>query len=385
MDPRPFDAVILGAGGAGLMCALTAGRRGRRVVVIDHARRPGGKILLSGGGRCNFTNLDVSARNFVSENPHFVKSALARFPPSAFLELVERHRVPWEERKHGQLFCASSARLLLDMLVAECAAADVTFALGRTVERVEHDKPGFRVVTDAGEHVGASLVVATGGLSYPKAGATGLGYDLARQFGLRVTPTAPALDGFVLAEPLGDFSGVSVDAEITAGGLPFREALLFTHAGLSGPVALQASLHWRPGEPIRVNLLPDVADLATWARRGPRSALVHRLATPLTRRVAERLCEGLPADLGNAPRTDVDAFVARVQRWAPVPARTVGWHKAEVTRGGVDTAALSSRTMEARGVPGLYFIGEVVDVTGWLGGFNYHWAWASGRAAGEAV
>ena len=390
------DLLILGAGGAGMRCALTAAQRGRRVLMIDKAEKPGGKIVISGGGRCNFTNREVTAKNFVSQNPHFAKSALSRYTPADFIALVERHGIAYHERKHGQLFCDVSAKLLVGMLTEECRRAGAMFLLGQTVEAVGSVEGGFFVRTAQEELSAPKLVVATGGLSIPKFGATGLGYDIATQFGLRLVTRAPALDGFVFQpadlERMGGFEGNAIDATMRTNGVLFRENLLFTHTGLSGPVALQASLHWRPGEPVVVNFLPALSRevLLAWfaERRGVKGALKNQLAALLPARLAERMCAlHLPPDfdLANASRARLEAFCDQLQGWQFVPQRTVGYHKAEVTRGGVDTDELSSKTMEARRVPGLYFIGEVVDVTGWLGGFNYQWAWSSGWAAGMAV
>ena len=394
--PSSHDVLILGAGGAGLMCALTAAGRGRDVVVLDHAQRPGGKIVISGGGRCNFTNRSVTAKNFVSQNPHFAKSALSRYTPADFIALVERHGIAYHERKHGQLFCDISAKLLVKMLVDECERAGVDLRMGHTIEAVERTDSGFCVRTQRGELAAPKLVVATGGLSIPKFGATGLGYTLASQFGLRLVTRSPALDGFVFRaadqERMGGFEGNAIDASVSTNGITFRESLLFTHTGLSGPVALQASLHWNPGDPVFINFLPALSReaLLAWLteRRGSRAELKNQLAGLLPRRIAERLCElFLPEgfSLANASKSALLELCDHLQNWRFVPERTVGYHKAEVTRGGVDTDELSSKTMEAKRVPGLYFVGEVVDVTGWLGGFNYQWAWASGWAAGSAL
>ena len=377
------------------MCALTAGQRGKAVAVLDHAASPGGKIVISGGGRCNFTNLDTSAANYVSQNPHFAKSALSRFTPADFIALVDKHGVAWHEKKLGQLFCDGTARQIVDLLVKECDAAGVTRLMKRRIARVEKTERGFRVHTDQGDVSGRALVVATGGLSLPKFHATGLGFDLARQFGIPLVERAPALDGFVFNDlNQSEFEGLAgnaVEVRMETRGVAFRESLLFTHTGLSGPAALQVSLHWRPGDPVTVDFVPALSReallAALAANRSSRAELKGQLAAWLPRRLAERLCDlRLPSDdVANLSGRELAAFAAQIQAWSFVPARTVGYHKAEVTRGGVDTAALSSKTMEARGVPGLYFIGEVVDVTGWLGGYNYQWAWASGRAAGLAV
>ena len=394
-SPLEFDAVILGAGGSGLMCAAVAGRRGRQVAVIDHAPRAGGKIIVSGGGRCNFTNVGATPAQYVSDNPHFARSALARYTPADFIALVNRHGVAWHEKKLGQLFCDGSAQQIIDLLVRECDAAGARLFLKRAVLGVEHQQGRFTVRTDHGDFCAPALVVATGGLSLPKLHATGLGYDIARQFGLKLVTRAPALDGFVFDDlnmkQFEGLSGLSLEVNIEAGGVGFRESLLFTHTGLSGPAALQASLHWRPNQPVILNfvpaLSPDALVEALHQRRG-RGEWRALLSEHMPRRLAERLVDlHLPAEAepSRLTRKELVALAQGWQRFSFVPARTVGYHKAEVTRGGVDTAELSSKTMEARRVPGLYFIGEVVDVTGWLGGYNYQWAWASGSAAGQAV
>ncbi|OGR96034.1 MAG: hypothetical protein A2V88_13305 [Elusimicrobia bacterium RBG_16_66_12] len=391
-----FDVVILGAGGAGMMCALQAARRGRRVALLDHSDKAGGKLIVSGGGRCNFTNLSVTAEDFVSKNPHFCKSALSRFTPVDFIAMVEARGIAYHERRHGQLFCDASAQQIIDMLTSDCRKAGARFFLQHKILSVSKTEAGSLVKTDRGEFSAASLVVATGGLSIPKIGATGLGYDIARQFGLKLVDTAPALDGFVFSESdrrqLAGFSGIALDATVTCNGASFRENLLFTHAGFSGPAALQASLYWRPGDAVHVDFLPGLTreELLTWfsGRKGGRAELKNQMAGLMPKRLAERFCDQLLpnlADLGNLPKKELEAFCAQLKDWIFVPGGTVGYGKAEVTRGGVDTDELSSKTMEARKVPGLFFIGEVVDVTGRLGGFNYQWAWSSGWAAGQAV
>lgn len=396
------DVVILGAGGAGLLCASHAARRGRRVAVLDHARKIGGKILVSGGGRCNFTNLDTGPKNYVSANPHFCKSALSRYPAARFIELVQAHGIAYHEKKLGQLFCDDSARDIVRLLDSECTEAGVGFELGCQIRRVSArpasgQRSAFRVETSRGAFACESLVVATGGLSLPKLGATRLGYDIARQFGLGIVATAPALDGFTCS---GDdrfvraLSGVSLDCKLTCGGVAFRDDLLFTHRGLSGPAALQASLYWRPGADLHVDFLPDRDALAWFSARkqaGSRVLVKNLLAELLPARLAEALCEqSVAGAIALTPLVQVNdkalaSFCAHLHAWRIVPDGTVGYAKAEVTRGGVDTTELSSKTMEARKVPGLYFIGEVVDVTGWLGGYNFQWAWASGWAAGQVV
>jgi predicted Rossmann fold flavoprotein len=393
---KAWDAVILGAGGAGLMCALQAARRGRRVLVLDHADKVGGKILISGGGRCNFTNTGASPAQYVSRNPHFCKSALSRFPAESFIELVRAHGIPFHEKKLGQLFCDRSARDIVQMLQAECDAAGVAFELGVKILGVtREDGAGYRVQTSAGERTAPALVVATGGLSIPKLGATGLGYDLARQFGLRLVARRPALDGFMFAEAdvpfYRELAGVSVDCVLACNGFAFRENILFTHAGLSGPAALQVSLHWNTGDEITADLLPGhdtLAWLAERRRAGSRALVKTLLGELLPQRLADALCArhlGAGVAMHQTSEKALAAFATELHRWVIRPRDTVGYQKAEVTRGGVDTDELSSKTMEAKKVPGLYFIGEVVDVTGWLGGYNFQWAWASGWAAAQAV
>lgn len=396
-NPTSCDVLVLGGGGAGLMCAMEAGRRGRRVIVLDHGKRLGGKILISGGGRCNFTNLGASAANYKSRNPHFCKSALSRYPSQKFIDLVEKHGIAYHEKKLGQLFCDHSAQAIVDLLEAECAEAGVEIHLETRIESVAQcESGGFEVMTSRGGYRAPSVVVATGGLSIPKIGATGIGYEIARQFGLRLVDRAAALDGFTLgsedAVRFGGLSGTSFDSLITTNGIAFRENILFTHAGLSGPASLQASLHWYAGDTVTINFVPAVPDLFAWMmerkRGGDRSFVRTLLGQHLAERIALRLCElewrselPLPQESEKA----LEAFCRKVQAWEMVPAGTVGYTKAEVTRGGVDTDEISSKTLECKKVPGLYFVGEVVDVTGWLGGYNFQWAWASGWAAGQVV
>lgn len=405
------DVVIIGAGGAGMMCAIQAGRRGRTVLVLDHSKKLGGKILISGGGRCNFTNLGASPAQYVSKNPHFCKSALSRFTPGDFIEMVKAHDIPFHEKKLGQQFCDRSAEEIVEMLKKECDEAGAEIKLGCSVlgiERLEHagaskkndgalsDTPArFQVKTSLGDFQCESLVVATGGLSIPKIGATGFGYELARQFGHSIIETEPALDGFTFSaadsERFRGLAGISVDCTIECGGVSFRENALFTHAGLSGPAALQASLHWNRGDAVTIDLSPD-RDLFQFfiqkKHEGNRSLVKNLLSEVLASRLAERLCEldfqsTLP--LPQVSERELEVFCKKLHRFVIVPAGTVGYSKAEVTRGGVNTDELSSKTMESKRVPGLYFIGEVVDVTGWLGGYNFQWAWASGWAAGQVV
>lgn len=378
-----------------MMCAMQAGARGKSVLLLDHTRKLGAKILISGGGRCNFTNLGASSINYVSKNPHFCKSALSRYPSSEFIALVTKHGIPYHERKHGQLFCDHSAADIVTLLRTECEAVGAQFKLDCTIKSVERteDDSRFSVTTNQGVFNSQSLVISTGGLSIPKVGATGFGYEIAQKFGLKVTPRAPALDGFTLkpTDPLSGLAGISLDATMSCNEKVFREALLFTHAGLSGPVSLQASLHWNPGDPLAIGFFPDL-DLLGWFKnkkaQGNRSIVKNLLAELLPARLAENLCAAaFPSTLPlpQVSERSLEEYCLRLKAWQVLPSGTVGYNKAEVTRGGVDTDELSSKTMECKKVPGLYFIGEVVDVTGWLGGYNFQWAWASGWAAGQAL
>ncbi len=382
-----FDAIILGAGAAGLLCAIEAGKRGRRVVILERANRPGRKILISGGGRCNFTNVHCRPENFLSANPHFAKSALARYTPTDFIALVEKHRIPYHEKKLGQLFCDRSARDIVEMLESECAAAGVQIKTNCTIQDVRRSGD-FVVSANDREFQAPVLVVATGGLSIPKLGATSFGYDLARQFGLRIEPPRPALVPLVLAandrKNYCDLAGVSAEVIVSTDHRAFREKMLVTHRGLSGPAILQISSYWSEGRPIRIDLAPDREIAGTIQEAKVRSAAARStLQGILPKRFAARWM-----DL-HEPRTWTNRALADLERqvheWIIHPAGTEGYEKAEVTAGGVDTDELSSKTMECRGVPGLFFIGEVVDVTGHLGGFNFQWAWASGAAAGRAL
>ncbi len=381
-----YDVVVVGAGAAGLFCAIHAGRGGRRVLVLDHANRIGKKILISGGGRCNFTNLHTTAGNFLSANPHFAKSALARYTPADFLALVEQHQIPWHEKTLGQLFCDRAASEIVSMLEQECAAAEVTVLLSTRVGEVAQND-GFRLETDGGVFSGRSLVIATGGLSIPKLGATAFGYQIAQQFGLRVQPCRPALVPLTFfPEDLtryADLAGVSTEVVASAGSGRFREKLLFTHRGLSGPAVLQVSSYWQPGEAVVVDLAPD--RLWTGELGSQRDLARARIAIRgvLPQRLADRwLGLNPPSAWTNQGLAEAESAL---HHWSVFPSGTEGYEKAEVTAGGVDTAELNARTMESRKVPGLYFVGEVVDVTGQLGGFNFQWAWASGAAAGRAL
>ena len=386
------DAIVLGAGAAGMMCAMTAAARGRRVLLVDHADAPGAKILISGGGRCNFTNLGTAADRFLSENPHFAKSALGRYTPADFIALVERHGIAWHEKTLGQLFCDGSARQIVDMLTGECRAAGVTFALGHAASAVVHADGLFSVSINGTQHLAPALVLATGGPSIPKMGATGFAYDVARQFGLSIVQPRPALVPFTLGQQdalFSELAGVSADVEVRWNKVRFREAALFTHRGLSGPAMLQISSYWQHRTPIGVNFVPDApADwLLTEKRERPRMAVRRVLAERLPERLADALLGRLVLSGELATLTDKALRTAQSQLadWQFTPSGTEGFAKAEVTAGGISTGDLSSQTMMARRVPGLYAIGEAVDVTGWLGGYNFQWAWASGWAAGQAI
>ncbi len=385
------DVIIIGAGGAGMMCAIEAGKRGRRVLLLDHAEKLGEKIRISGGGRCNFTNLDARPENFLSGNPDFCRSALARYTPRDFIALVEKHGIAWHEKKLGQLFCDGSAQQIIEMLKTECDNALVQWCMPARVASIEK-RESFLVTTDRGKFESASLVVASGGLSIPQIGASPFGYRIAEQFSLQVTALRPALVGLTFAPEtlaqFADLSGISVDALVSCGGASFRENLLVTHRGLSGPAILQISSYWRPGLELSVNLLPDLDALAILdSAQVAEKLLANVLGEFLPQRFAQRWVDvnfdNQPVKRFGAPR--LREIAQRLHDWRIRPSGTVGYKKAEVTLGGVDTRELSSKTLEARNVPGLYFIGEVVDVTGHLGGYNFQWAWASGHAAGQAV
>jgi len=383
-----FNVLVLGAGAAGLLCAIEAGKLGRRVAVLEHADRIGKKILISGGGRCNFTNLYCRPENFISANEHFAKSALARYTPADFIALVENHRISYHEKTLGQLFCDRSAQDVIDLLESECRSAGVEIFLQSRILEVQRTTE-FIVRTESGEFRAPAVVVATGGLSIPKMGATPFGYELARQFGLKIVETRPALVSFVLASKdrsrYCDLAGVSAKVIARANHHAFREKMLITHHGLSGPAILQISSYWKKGQPIQIDLAPD-CDIA----QSVRESKVRNIATAqkafqgiLPKRFAERWLENhAPAAWSNDALSN---WEKHVHDWVIKPADTEGYEKAEVTAGGVDTAELSSKTMECRKVRGLFFIGEVVDVTGHLGGFNFQWAWASGAAAGRAL
>ena len=394
---QAYDVIVIGAGAAGMMCAMQAGRRSRRVVLLEHAAVVGRKIRISGGGRCNFTNLGVTPAQYVSQNPDFCRSALARYTPEDFLELVRAHGIAFHEKTLGQLFCDRSAQQIIDLLVEECRRAGAAIVLNCQVRAIRQTNT-FLVQTSTGDYAAPSLVIATGGLSLPKLGATGFGYRVAEQFGVRVIPPVPSLDAFVFSADdqrrFGALAGIALPAIVSCQGAMFQEAVLFTHTGLSGPAALQASLYWQPGSAVRVDLLPAVSveELRRWfselKAEGSRANVVTIVSERLPRRVAERCCElyGVTAKpLAQQRAAALEALCRGLKAWTFTPHGTVGYRTAEVTRGGVDTAALSSKTMACTTTHGLYFIGEVVDVTGWLGGYNFQWAWSSGWAAGQAV
>jgi len=391
---RKSDVIVIGAGAAGMMCAIRAGQRGRSVLVLDHAKTPGEKIRISGGGRCNFTNIHAGPKNFLSANPHFCKSALARFTPADFVAMVDRHKIAWHEKTLGQLFCDDSAKDIIHMLLDEMRAAGAEWQLRTEILGVEKTDEGFRVDTSEGAYECASLVIATGGKSIPKMGATGFAYRIAEQFGLAMTETRPGLVPLtldpLLLEAIAPLSGIAAPAEIRHGKTAFREALLFTHRGLSGPAILQISSYWREGEGITVDIEPDV-DLLQHLKKAKqangRQSAQTALAEILPKRLAQYLVEreGISGNMADLSDRALARLADAAQNWTVKPSGSEGYRTAEVTLGGIDTSALDSKTMEAKTVPGLYFIGECVDVTGWLGGYNFQWAWASGFAAGESL
>jgi predicted Rossmann fold flavoprotein len=392
MQNSDHDVIVLGAGAAGLMCAAVAGQRGRRVLLIDHADEAGKKILISGGGRCNFTNIHTAPDRYISANPHFAKSALSRYTAQDFIAMVDRYDIAWHEKTLGQLFCDGSARQIVAMLLEECAKGAVDLLLGRGISAVDHAGGLFRVTCGDRSAAAKALVIATGGPSIPKMGATGFAYDLARRFGLKVVEPRPALVPLTLGGDEALFrslSGVASEVIASANGAAFREAALFTHKGLSGPALLQASSYWRHGQPLAIDFLPAMEPgwLVDSKRTRPRGTIRSLLAAHLPDRLAGTLADrlGLNGDLANLPDRALAEAERRLADWRFLPNGTEGFAKAEVTAGGVSTDGLSSQTMAAKRVPGLYVIGEAVDVTGWLGGYNFQWAWASGWAAGQAV
>ncbi len=394
-----FDVIVIGAGAAGMMCAATAGQRGRSVLLIDHAQRLAEKIRISGGGRCNFTNRDLKPECYLSRNPHFCRSALSRYTPLDFIALVERHGIRYHEKTLGQLFCDESSQQIIDLLKAECDDGKVQWQRPSQVLGVERDGDRFNVDTDQGRRSAGSLVIATGGLTVPKIGATPFGYRVAEQFGLKVIATHPALVPLALDPAwlarFGDLSGASFDSVASCNGPGFRERTLLTHRGLSGPAILQASSYWQQAggqAPVLIDLLPDVPDAESWlqSERSGRQTLTTLLTGHLPKRFAQEWVDHEGAGMWSAalvelPRATLADIAHRLKGWPVQPSGTLGYNKAEVTLGGVDTRELDQKTMAARRVPGLYFVGEVVDVTGWLGGYNFQWAWSSGRSAGQAA
>jgi predicted Rossmann fold flavoprotein len=384
-----FDAIIIGAGAAGLFCAIEAGKRGRKVLVIEHNAQVGRKILISGGGRCNFTNIHTRAENFISQNPHFCKSALARYTPQDFLELVVKHRIEYYEKKLGQLFCRESSRKIVELLLTECEKAKVEIRTNCSVKNVRKDNL-FEIETNQGVFIGENLVIATGGLSFPKIGATDFGYKIARQFGLKILETRPSLVPLVFSKNgnFGKLAGVSVDAVVSTGKHVFRENILFTHRGLSGPAILQISNYWQRKKAVSIDLLPGAEALALLEKNlSSKQTLGNFLGKFLPNRFAEIFTENNFANkpLNQLSRKEIEKIAEKLNNWQVLFNETEGYHKAEVTFGGIDTNELSSQTMESKKVSGLYFIGEVLDVTGWLGGYNFQWAWASGFAAGNSI
>lgn len=391
------DVIIVGAGAAGLMCAISAGGRGKSVAVLDHANKVGKKILMSGGGRCNFTNYYAEPSNFLSRNEHFCKSALSRYTQWDFIALVEKHEIPYHEKKLGQLFCDNKAKDIVNMLLDECGDVGADVRTHCAIEQVDKTDKGFLLTTSQGKWQCQSLVIATGGLSIPTMGATGFGYDIARQFGLKVFPTTAALVPFTLTpsllEQFEGLSGTSADAIVSCNGMSFRENILFTHRGLSGPSILQISSYWKPGDSIEINLFPDddlFENLKGYQQQRPKSHINTILAESLTKKLADRLTDLWFDDIKDKPLAELSheslqRVAEQCQAWTLKPTGTEGYRTAEVTLGGIDTDEVSSKTFEAKKVPGLHFIGEVLDVTGHLGGFNFQWAWASGHACGQEL
>jgi predicted Rossmann fold flavoprotein len=386
-----YDVIIIGAGAAGLMCAIEAGKRGRSVLVLEHNKNVGEKIRISGGGRCNFTNINAGAVNYISQNPHFCKSALARYTPKDFIGLAHKHGIKYHEKKLGQLFCVGSAEHIIHMLMDECRKTNVEIKTGCNIHRVEKEKI-FKLTADNQSLTASSLIIATGGLSIPAVGATNFGFMIAKQFGIQVIPPNPGL--VPLKFNLKDFqnfkelSGISIDAEVTCNGMSFRENILITHRGLSGPAILQISSYWNPRDPVAVNLLPGIDVLHIFNEHHQSK---KQVATVLGQFLPFRFVKvwlgqhGCSKPMNQYSLSDLRAMSNALTRWQIIPTGTEGYSKAEVTVGGIDTDELSSKTMEAKKIPGLYFIGEVVDVTGWLGGYNFQWAWSSGWAAGQVV
>ena len=384
-----FDAIVIGGGAAGLFCAAEARKRGRRVLVIERNAQVGRKILISGGGRCNFTNTSVTPENFVSQNPHFAKSALSRYRPQDFIELVKKHKIAFYEKKLGQLFCRESSKQIVDLLLAECRGAKARILTSGAVDSIERTGEVFIVRTNQGAFLSEKLVVATGGLSFPKVGATDLGYRVAKQFGLEIEPTRPSLVPLVFdGENYKELAGVSIDSRVSAGGVNFRENILFTHRGLSGPAILQISNYWKKDRPVTIDLLPDRdAGELLESKKESRKRIDNFLSEFMPAKAVDILFNknGNGRTLAAFTPKQIEATAERLNEWKVKFSGTEGYDRAEVTLGGVSTRELSSKTMESRKVPGLYFIGEAVDVTGWLGGYNFQWAWASAHAAAESI
>ena len=388
-----YDAIIIGAGAAGLMCAAQAGARGRRVLLLDHAKKIAEKIRISGGGRCNFTNIHTTAKNFLSQNPDFCRSALSRYTPKDFIALVEKHGIQYHEKKLGQLFCDESSQQIIDMLIAECNEGDVRLDMETKISSIEK-KEDFLIKTSRGDFTCQSLVIATGGLSIPKIGATPFGYELAKQFGLKIIPTRAGLVPFTFESELlakcKELTGLSVEADVKHGKTKFAEGLLFTHRGLSGPSILQISSYWKEGDDILVDLAPGMDALKFLKDKkqsNPKLEMQNALPEFMPKRLAQSICDDLKLEgrIADQPDKKLSLLADYINRWTVRPSGSEGYKTAEVTLGGVDTNELSSKTMEAKSCPGLFFIGEVVDVTGHLGGFNFQWAWASGHAAGQFI
>ncbi len=385
------DVVIVGGGAAGLMCAITAGARGLSVLLLEHNKKPGAKILISGGGRCNFTNQDAVASAYISNNPHFAKSALSRYTPWDFMDVLARHDVTWHEKTLGQLFCDQGAKRILEVLLEECKTAGAEVRCGVSVTSVKFGEERYHLSTTSGQVSTKKLVIATGGLSIPKMGATGFAYDIAHQFGIGLNTPVPALVPFTFTDVdlafMKPLAGVAAMSRVSIGKTTFRESLLFTHRGLSGPAILQISSYWDEGVPVVINLLPDDEDVAGWLKTARESrskaALKSVLAEKLPARLADAIAESWPGVMASFSNAVLQDVADRLTHWQVIPSGTEGFAKAEVTRGGINTDELSSKTLEAKVQPGLYFIGECVDVTGWLGGYNFQWAWASGWAAAQ--
>ena len=387
---QKYDAIIIGAGAAGLFCAAEAGKRGRKTLVVEHNSQPARKILISGGGRCNFTNKNIKTENFISNNPHFCKSALARYTSKDFIELVKKYKIEFYEKKLGQFFCRESSRQIVEMLLKEAEKSNVEICLNCSVKSVKKTSNDFEIETDQGNFTSKKLVIASGGLSFPKIGASSFGYEIARQFGLKIVETRPSLVPLVFAgkQSFEKLAGISIDSNVSFKKISFRENILFTHKGLSGPAILQISNYWKKSEIIEIDLLPEIdTEKILNENQNSKQNLVNFLSKILPNRFAENFSS---QNFSNKPlnqlsKKEIEKISRSINNWQIKFDETEGWHKAEVTLGGIDTNELSSQTMESKKIPGLYFIGEIVDVTGWLGGYNFQWAWSSGFAAGNSI